>query len=302
MIGGIVEIADSGRHVSIYRGFLKVSDQESELGRVPLGDITALILSGPQITLSKAVMVELAERKAVIVTSGRNWHPISMTLPFGVHFEAAGILNDQIKLSEPNRKRMWQQIVKCKIGNQACVLEKQVPDSPVVASLYTLQKRVKSGDPDNMEAQAARQYWPALLGAVFRRDRHAEDTNVYLNYGYTVLRAAAARAVCGSGLHPSLGLHHGNRVNAFALVDDVMEPFRPLVDQVAKQISENTQAMGPNEKRQLAAVLQADMIMEHGVAPAMNCITRLAQSLVRSVSEGKAELALPTVRPGDLLV
>ena len=112
MIGRLVEISEQGRHLSVHRGFLKVSEDGEEIGRVPLGDVTALVLTGPQVTLSKTLMVELAERKAVIVTCGKNWHPLSFTLPFGVHFETAGIPRDQIAMSEPLRKRLWQQVVK----------------------------------------------------------------------------------------------------------------------------------------------------------------------------------------------
>src|SRR3990167_1818385 len=230
MIGGIVEVAEPDRYISVHRGFLKVSDENTELGRVPLDDITALILSAPQVTITKNLMVELAERKAVIVTCGRNWHPISITLPFAAHFEAAGILHDQIAAGEPLKKRLWQTIVKAKIAHQATVLDRHHPGHPKLAELAVLERRVKSGDPDNMEAQAARHYWPALMGKGFRRDRDMADVNAYLNYGYTVLRAAAARAVCAAGLHPALGLHHCARLNPFALVDDIMEPFRPLID------------------------------------------------------------------------
>ena len=164
MTGGVVEIAEDGRHLSVHRGFLKVSDSDRELGQVPLDDITALILSGPQITLSKTLMVELAERKAVIVTCGRNWHPVSFSLPFGAHYEAAGVLKDQIGASEPLKKRLWQQIVRAKISNQAIVLRRHAPDARAIGELDVLRRRVKSGDPENMEAQAARHYWPALMG------------------------------------------------------------------------------------------------------------------------------------------
>ena len=127
MIGGIVEVAEAGRHLSIYRGFLKVVADGETLGQVPLDDITALILSGPQITLSKQVMVALAERRAVVVFCGQNWHPLSFTLPFGVHFEAAGVLRDQINAGEPLKKRLWQRLVRAKIGNQAVILAKHAP-------------------------------------------------------------------------------------------------------------------------------------------------------------------------------
>ena len=302
MIGGLVEVAEDGRQLSVHRGFLKISADGTEVGRVPLDDITALILSGPQITLSKNLMVELAERKAIIVTCGRNWHPVSFSLPFGMHYEAAGILRDQIDASEPLRKRLWQQVVRAKINNQAVVLRRHVPDAKAIGELDVLRRRVKSGDPDNMEAQAARHYWPALMGPDFRRDRHSDGVNIFLNYGYTVVRAATARAVCGSGLHPALGLHHGSRVNPFALVDDLMEPFRPLVDSIARSISDGPTDLDVGRKRALAAVLREDVMLEPGLAPVVNGLIRLVQSLVSSLASKKPELAIAAVRePGQLV-
>lgn len=302
MIGGLVEIAEQGRHLSVHRGFLKVSEGGDEIGRVPLDDVTALILSGPQVTLSKTLMVELAERKAVIVTCGRNWHPLSFTLPFGVHFETAGILRDQIGMTEPFRKRLWQRVVRAKIANQAKVLSRHVPESKAIEELAVLQRRVRSGDPDNMEAQAARHYWPALMGPDFRRDRRADGVNGLLNYGYTVLRAATARAVCGSGLHPALGLHHGSRVNPFALIDDLMEPFRPMVDSIGKENADDSTELDAEKKRTLATVLQEDMLLESGLAPVANCLTRLAQSMTASLSGKSPDLVIAEVRaPGQLV-
>lgn len=302
MIGGLVEIAEKGRHLSVYRGFLKVSENKNELGRVPLDDITALILSGHQITLSKRLMVELAERKAIIVTCGENFHPISFSLPFGAHFESAGILHDQITMSKPLRKRLWQQIVQAKIKNQAIMLNRHQPDSTTVKKLSVLPKRVKSGDLENMEARAARIYWPALMGADFRRNRFLNDMNMFLNYGYTVLRAATARAICGSGLHPGIGLHHGSRVNIFALVDDLMEPFRPLVDSVVRHTLSGAPKLDTEQKRTLAAVLCEDMLLEENLSPTINCLTRLAQSLVASLANKKPQLAVAEVRKFGQLI
>jgi CRISPR-associated protein Cas1 len=304
MIGGIVEVAEAGRHLSVYRGFLKVTEDRAELGRVPLDDITALILSGPQITLTKHLMEELAERKAVIVTCGRNWHPLSFTLPFAAHHQAAGVLRDQIAASEPLRKRLWQNLVRRKIENQANVLRRYAPDHPKIAELAVLTKRVKSGDPENMEAQAARHYWPALMGGVFRRDRYGNDVNIYLNYGYTVLRAATARAACGAGLHPALGIHHGNDGNPFALVDDLMEPFRPFVDAIARELVVETAVINldPERKRRIAAVLQQDLIGEKGATPLVSCLARLAQSLAVSLSEKREALVLAEMKNPERLV
>ena len=310
MIGGLVEIAEDGRHLSVHRGFLVVREEAGELGRVPLADISAVILAANQITLSKQLLIRLAEAKAVLVTCGGNYHPASMTIPYSPHHEAAGILNDQIQANAPLQKRLWQRLVQAKIATQAAILARHKPGHAKLAELATLGKRVRSGDPDNIEAQAARHYWPALMDTEFRRDRHAEDANVYLNYGYTVLRAATARAVCGAGLHPGLGLHHGSRGNPFALVDDLMEPFRPHVDSIAHALGleareegvEDGERLDPETKRRLASVLQLDLLSSKGASPLINCLARLAISLATSLREGREMLDLPEVTPpGKLL-
>lgn len=300
-----MEVADEGRHLSVFRGFLKVTQDDTELGRVPLDDITALILSGHQITLSKNLMVELSERKAIIVVCGENWHPISYTLPFDAHYESAGTLRDQISAPKPLKKQLWKKVVQAKINNQVLILQRHKPETKVIKRLEMLRRKTKSGDPDNTEAQAAKLYWPELMGNQFRRDRSSADINGFLNYGYTVLRAATARAVCAAGLHPSLGIHHGSRVNAFALVDDLMEPFRPLVDSVAKNIysdGDKKAGLTAEKKRALAAVLREDMVTDVGISPVINCLAKLAQSMTASLACKQVDLTIAKVRgPGQLL-
>ena len=293
MIAGIVEIAEDGRSLSLYRGFLKVSDGGTELGRVPLDDISALILSAHQIQISKNIITALMERNVTIITTGQNWHPLGITLPLGAHHAHAGILYRQIELGEVRRKRLWQQVVCCKIENQKYILESHSSRTDKITELGVLLKRVRSGDPDNIEAQAARHYWGALMGKGFKRDRTLMDANRFLNYGYTVLRAATARAVVGAGLHPALGLHHKSKVNGFALVDDLMEPFRPLVDAKVLQIATDKTELEPADKRALAAVLQVDILTDKGASPVINCLHYLAQSLVTCLADKQAVLQLP---------
>ncbi|MBL4613672.1 MAG: type II CRISPR-associated endonuclease Cas1, partial [Magnetovibrio sp.] len=213
MVTQVVEIAEDGHYLSKHRGFMVVKLGDVEVGRVPLDDITALILSAHQITLSKNLIVELAERNAPIVTCGKTYHPLALTVPYDNHYDQTGILWMQIDCSKPFAKRLWQSVVKEKIANQRIVLEYFEPESPILVELDILTRRVKSGDPDNMEAQAARRYWTALLGDKFRRDFQTGLENALLNYGYSVLRAATARAVCGAGLTPALCIHHHNRKN-----------------------------------------------------------------------------------------
>jgi CRISPR-associated protein Cas1 len=163
-------------------------------------------------------------------------------------------------------------------------------------------QRVRSGDPENIEAQAAKRYWVLLFGEGFRRDRYAEGPNSFLNYGYTVLRAATARAVLSAGLHPTLGLHHSNMQNAMRLVDDLMEPFRPLVDYgvwVLKQANELV--VNSITKQYMVQLLYQDLRTEAGITPVLLCLQHLATSLAQVYMGEKGTLDLPeTVVPTDL--
>ncbi|MBY0409354.1 MAG: type II CRISPR-associated endonuclease Cas1, partial [Burkholderiaceae bacterium] len=162
------------------------------------------------------------------------------------------------------------------------------------APLQALVGKVKSGDPENIEAQGARRYWGLLFGSDFRRDQDGDGLNALLNYGYTILRSATARAVVAAGLHPSIGLHHSNDANAMRLVDDLMEPFRPVVDLKAWQLQKAGEShVTPDTKRALVRVLYDDMQTAAGVTPVMVCMQRLATSLAQVYLGERAKLDLP---------
>lgn len=300
MVTQVVEIAEEGYHLSKYRGFMVVKRDRVETGRVPLDHMTILILSAHQITLSKALMVVLAERGVPIMTCGKNYHPLAFSLPYAVHFDQTGILWAQIECRPPLAKRIWQSVVREKITNQHRVLEYLAPNSSAVIELPILTKRVKSGDPENMEAQAARHYWPALFGDEFRRDRQRGGENALLNYGYSILRAATARAVCAAGLTPALGIHHHNRKNPFALVDDLMEPYRPLVDMACRKIIDKDgfteELLTPEIKRALTKILDVDVQLEKGVSTVMNSLHRMAQTFVTSLHKKENLIEFPQMK------
>ena len=150
------------------------------------------------------------------------------------------------------------------------------------APLQALVGKVKSGDPENIEGQGARRYWGLLFGPEFRRDQDGDGVNALLNYGYTILRSATARAVVAAGLHPSIGLHHSNDANAMRLVDDLMEPFRPMADLKVWQLHQAAEShVTPDTKRALVRVLYDDMPTAAGVTPVMVCMQRLATSLAQ---------------------
>jgi CRISP-associated protein Cas1 len=230
MIGRIVEIADDHRHLLMSRGFMVVRDTEGErkeLGQVPLDDITAVIANAHGLSYTNSLLVALSERGAPFVLCAANHNAVGMLLPIDGNYQQAKRFDAQIDAAKPLRKRLWADIVKSKLQQQAATLEAAGESTPPLTALIG---KVRSGDPDNIEAQGARRYWTLLFGDEFRRDQNAGSLNGMLNYGYTVLRAATARAVVAAGLHPTLGLHHSNEGNAMRLVDDVMEPFRPMVD------------------------------------------------------------------------
>lgn len=156
-----------------------------------------------------------------------------------------------------------------------------------------MAERVRSGDSGNNEAQAARRYWPALMGPDFRRDRDTDGANALLNYGYTVIRATVARFVIAAGLHPTIGLHHANRLNAFALADDLVEAFRPLVDAAVHEMAKTGHGeVDGYAKARLAGLLSADLDVQGVTTPVSKAIQRLAQSLAASFEHGRSELAL----------
>ncbi|MBX6321443.1 MAG: type II CRISPR-associated endonuclease Cas1 [Rhodospirillaceae bacterium] len=289
MIGRIVEIAEDDRHLAVERGFMTVRSGGREIGRVPLDDVGAVIANAHGLTYSNNLVVALAERGASLVVCGRNHRPVAWLWPVVGHHAQGTRMRAQKEAPRPLEKRLWQQIVKAKIAQQASVLSALGrPTAPIAL----LQHRVGSGDPENMEAQAARRYWPLMFGDDFRRDRDDGGINALLNYGYTVLRAAAARAICGAGLHPAIGISH--RSEDLALADDLMEPFRPMVDLVtAWLVADGVTEVTKEAKRELALVTAMDMRTERGVTPLATCLERLAVSLAQSFETGRAALQLP---------
>jgi len=291
MIGRVVEIASDGRHLAVSRGFMTISADGAEVARVPLDDIGVLLCHAHGLTYSNNLLVELSQRGAAVVLCGPNHMPLAWVWPLDGHHVQALRMRHQIEAGEPLRKRLWQILVRAKIAQQGAVLKRLGKED---GAFELLARKVRSGDPENMEAQAARRYWPLLMGDEFRRDRQSGGTNAMLNYGYTVLRAGVARAVTSTGLHPSIGLHHSNRGNPMCLVDDLMEPFRPLIDYlVARLAADGEEDVTPSVKGNLALVLSLDMATARGTTPVWTCLERLMVSLATAFETGKSELDLP---------
>ena len=295
----IIDISTNGRHLSRDRGFLKVSEGGAEVGRTPLDQIAAVIVHAHGTTWSTSLLTELAERGAPVVLCARNHAPKSVLLPIEGHGFQGARMRAQWRAKVPFIKQAWKKIVISKVLMQAAALD---TIGEVSTPLIKMQRKITSGDSTNIEAQAARYYWPRIMGSSFRRDLEAGDENALLNYGYTVLRAAAARAVVAAGLHPTIGLFHSNRGNAFALADDLMEPLRPLVDCAVLNIvlSRGIDVDG-EAKQSLAKLIAVDVPLGDGVSPVSVALIKLATSLGQSFETGKLELALLTPPSFDVL-
>lgn len=293
MTGRVVEIAEDGRHLSVFRGFLVVAERGVELGRVPLDDVAAVIANAHGLTYSNNLLTALAERGAPLVLCGPNHSPVAMLWPVAGHHAQAARMRAQLAVSQPVAKKLWQLLVRAKIRQQGAVLAAQgQPDG----AFETLARKVKAGDPENVEAQAARRYWPLLMGEDFRRDQDGGGVNGLLNYGYAILRSSVARAVMAAGLHPTLGLYHQHPANPMCLVDDLMEPFRPFVDlAVVRMAAAGHQEVTKDAKRFLALIPSYDLATAQGTTPISTAIQRAAASLAMAYEQASGVLDLPAL-------
>lgn len=291
MLSRVLEIHEENRYLSLNRGFIVIQHGSEELGRVPLDDVGVLLLSAQSVSFSKNILNALAEKGCVSVLCGKNYTPQSMVLPVYSHYLFAKILKNQINSSLPFKKRIWQQVVVKKILNQALTLKLCGNDSGFLERIATT---VKSGDSDNREAYAARLYWKSLFGKEFTRDKDLEGVNSFLNYGYAIMRASMARAVCSSGLLPSLGIHHENHLNQFALADDLFEIYRPIVDYIVFNLNPAEETELNHEfKTKLADALWIKVHTSQGDSPAFQSMQYLTASYVRALEDGKAVIDLP---------
>lgn len=257
-----------------------VISQEQE-ARVPLEDIAVIVLDHTEISLTHPVLSACAEQGIALYSLGPNHHPNGAHLSFLQHSRGTRRLRQQRAHTRPRVKQLWAAIVKRKIENQAACLRLSKRDG--ATHLESLSRRIRSGDPKNLESQAALVYFSALFGRQFTRSR--EDwINSALNYGYAILRGAIARALVAHGFHPSIGLFHDNECNAFNLADDLIEPFRPLVDLYVIRHApvDSGRRLHPVDKSGLVALLYVDMEMPRGRMSALSSIEQVMESLTRN--------------------
>ncbi len=293
MIKRIIEISTAPAYISVKDMQLLLKREGEVIGSVPIEDIGVLIVDHPGCTYSHAALNELLANNVAVVICGKNHHPNGLLLPLDANSVQSERFLVQVDAKAPLKKRLWKQLVQAKIRHQAWCLD--VCGKEGGDGLRFLADKVKSGDAENHEAQAASRYWKALFGSRFRRKRNGLPPNGMLNYGYTVLRAAVARALCGSGLHPSFGLHHHNRYNAYPLADDVMEPFRPMVDyHVCRFWQQGESSITTDVKQSLLGLLSEDVWLAGEKRPLMNALHFLSANLFRTLAGNDPCLVIPT--------
>ena len=243
--------------VRVDKGCLLIShgtEEGAAEARVPANEVEVLVL-GPRLALTGAVLSTVLAHGGCVLSVDDRFRPAGMLLPIAAHHAHVERLRLQIESTATTRDRLWAQLVRAKICAQGELL-----DTRNAARLNDMATRVEPGDPANLEAQAAKLYWPALLGGSFQRSDDANQLNTLLNYGYAVLRAVVARSVCATGLHPALGLHHRGRLNPFALADDLMEPARPIVDTAVQTLG--VRALDRDTKRSLLSAILNEVVLD----------------------------------------
>lgn len=250
---------------------------------IPIEDIGIIILDHQQITITQALMAGLLANNTAIITCDSTHHPTGLMLNLDGHSLQSQKFQAQVDATVPLKKQLWQQTITAKIENQAAMLAFRREENKMLLSLAA---SVKSGDSENCEAQAAVYYWKKVFPDTlnFYRDREGPPPNNLLNYGYAILRALVARTLVGSGLLPTLGIHHRNQYNSYCLADDIMEPYRPYVDYIVFQIIRTNGKyleMSPSMKKLLLEIPAMDVIIEGKKSPLMNAVQRTTASLAK---------------------
>lgn len=269
--------------------------KQETIRTVPIEDIGVVVLDNKQITITQGALAELVTNSAAVITCDSKCMPTGMLLPLSGNTLYQERFRNQIEAAIPLRKQLWQQTVKAKIENQAYCLQKNTSKSFV--PLHVLARKVRSDDADNHEAQAAAYYWKNLFSDGFTRDKDGIPPNNLLNYGYAILRAVIARALVGSGLLPVYGIHHHNRYNAYCLADDIMEPYRPFVDDLVistmkkMEVSDDlTVAL----KREMLSIPVLDVVIGGKRSPLMIAAGLTTASLAKCYNGEAREISYPS--------
>jgi len=281
--------------LSLKYGQLVVTSKENgdTLTR-PIEDIGFVIIDNPMVSVTVPVLNELTENNVAVILCDKRQMPCSMLMPLEGNSTLQESYKYQLEASAPLKKQMWKQLIEAKIKNQAALLNRVGKSGDVLKPSYM---NVKSGDADNREGAAARIYWTALFEDGFKRERDGDSPNIFLNYGYAILRAAVARALVGSGLYPAFGIFHRNRYNAFPLADDVMEPYRPFVDEIVYSLYSKVETieLDKQTKGKLLRVLFADVKIGKQTRPLEVALSFTTSSMVKMFKGETSRLSLPSV-------
>ncbi len=281
-------------YLKVHQSQLVITQKEKQIETtIPIEDIGLVILEHPQITISLPALQQLNDNNVAVVCCNQKHMPASMLLNLDGHHLQSELFRQQINSTQPLKKQLWQQTIQQKIKNQSSVLIKK---NKPTGALSSLANSVKTNDNTNREGTAAREYWSLLFGKGFIRDREGGTPNSLLNYGYIVLRAAVARALVGSGLLPTLGIHHKSRYNAYCLADDIMEPYRAYVDDVVYDIWESGSddiILDKETKAYLLNVLSCDVKIGKLKRPLMVALSITTASLARCFSGESKVITYP---------
>ena len=249
----ILDISEDNLHIHSERGFLILSRKKERLARIATDQLDAVIVHSHGVTYSNNLLVRLAENGCSFVICGANHSPVAQMVAIETHHRQAERIDLQVSQTSRLKGRIWKELIIGKVITQSKVLKLKGKEN--AAGLALMSKRVKNGDPDNIEAQAAKKYWQSLFGEAFRRRQDMPGINSMLNYGYIILRSLISRKILSVGLLPSLGVHHSNKNNPMRLVDDIMEPMRPFVDSlVYDSVANGTKEVNKEVKRELGCL------------------------------------------------
>ena len=273
-----------------------IPDAFSILKTVPVEDVGIIILDHQQITITQALMAALLDNNCAIITCDCKHMPTGLLLPLASNSIQNERFRNQLEASLPLRKQLWQQTIEHKIRNQAAMLFYSTRERHNNMSVWAAS--VKSGDTGNMEARAAAYYWKTLFpeNPGFIRGQYEKEPNDLLNYGYAILRAIVARALVGSGMMPTFGIHHHNRYNAYCLADDIMEPYRPFVDKIVIDILKQGYGSELNTitKQILLGISTEDVLMEGTRRPLMVAVSQTTASLAKCFSGELRKICYPS--------
>jgi CRISPR-associated protein Cas1 len=293
MIEKIIDISEGPAKLnSKYEQLIITHNGESH--SIPINEISVVLISTPTVSISSGVISLMCKNNGMIVVCDEKYMPVGVLLPYETNYVQQERFYAQIQASMPIKKQLWKQIITSKITSQGVVLKKMTGSDK---GLFYYSSKVASGDSANIEGYAARIYWKELFGEEFRRNPEEIGINSMLNYGYTILRAMTTRAICSAGLHPSFGIHHHNKYNSYCLADDLMEPFRPIVDEyVFNSIKEKPADifLTKETKRNLVKhILDKEMYCQGQIRKINDILNHYAVSLVGVYLGRKKSVMLP---------